>query len=358
MSIYFPSKYPSVNKKSAAQLLRLLCISPEIPDGRSTGSSPWQNVENAHQCIPAFTELKHSFQFIVNQVTNIKLFESTFMANASLYQKNVEKIYGDSTVNVSSLTPHVQCLQNIDEASNIESKFMTVLESATNMIKSETITEAYAFGKQVQAGFKKTTKYNRESLTQLDNTLHQTCLWLQDAGQKTQKARARVTKIMSDMKVQGNTVLKQFESLTDLFKDLHREITEKIKPTVSKVEEYMDKRLSKKALSSQFDALSFTKALADLSDINSNILEILKDYTTNMVLGLEKMKFAFDLLFSLKFPVLKNHRIKKLEFVKAAATINDTIILELVNSIKDHPEVKIRTLLEETYKRLTAPIVI
>ena len=125
---------------------------------------------------------------------------------------------------------------------------------------------------------KEEIKYDVDYLEELDTNVREECDWLRELGEETREDGGRVGREFGNAKDQKEASLRQFNTLTDLFNKLYKEIVDKINPTTSTSKEYINGAAEKTELCQEFETPLFKKAIEDLSDVNKDLVEVLKDY--------------------------------------------------------------------------------
>ena len=320
---------------------------------KDPSKNAWNNVNHISECDPAFKELVERYQWLENPLDWLK---RDFTTSFDKYHKNIEALHENSTFNATSIEPHVKCSELDVETSDIGQLFMTILELAVNITKSETLPEAYNYALQIQPLYKKRITYNNELLEKLDQNVLKTCNWLREYGEDTAKERQKVDRDYGNAKDQKDAAFRQFKSLTDLFNKLYKEVIHKINPAVDMATQYVSGNGTKMALSAKFETPFFTKAEEDLSDINKDLVGVIKDYTEEMTIGFDKMKKAYQGLFKPKLPVVNTYNVHQLALVQSASQVNDTLMQDLINSLESNMEENINTVITETYQRVMKPV--
>ena len=319
---------------------------------KDPSKNSWNNVDDISECRPAFDDLMERYGFFKDILEWMKRSRE----DMDRYQNNLNLIFENSTINISSLESHRKCREHLDEYADIVELFVTILELADNLTKSETLEEAYSYAVQIPPFYKRRIKYETDYFEEFDTNLREACDWLRKSGQEMRVDGGRVGREFGNAKDQKDTALRHFATLTELFNKLYKEIVDKIDPTTSTAKEYMNGSVEKTELCQEFETPVFTKAIEDLSDTNRDLVEILKDYVEEMTIGLGKMKKAYNNLFGLELPVLNSYNIYQLELVQRAAEINDTLLQNVMNNVENNTEDTMNDLVTETYQRLIAPI--
>ena len=315
----------------------------------------WNNVNHFSECDPAFEELVEKYRWLENTLNWLK---EGFPSRFEEYHKNLETLSENSTFNASALESHRKCSEVEEKAMDLHQLFTEIMELAVNITKSETLSEAYTYAVQIPPLYKGSLAYTEEDSEKVDEDVREICAWLREYGREVAKIREKVGRDYGKVKDQKATALRHFESLITLFNKLYKEVVHKINPTINMAKQYTegDGSVTKMALSGEFETPFFTKAIEDLSDINKDIVEVVKDYTEEMTVGLNKMKNIYQNLFTLKLPVINTYNVHQLPLVKGATELSDTLMQNLVNSLETNLEENINSLVTETYQRVTKPI--
>ena len=312
----------------------------------------WNNVNDVSECRPAFDDLVEKYRWFENALEWMK----SSGENIKTYENNLDTIFENTTIDISSIESHRKCKELTDESGNILKLFTIIMELATNLTKSETLEEAYSYAVQIPPFYKRRIKYDADYLEELDTNVREECDWLRELGEETREDGGRVGREFGNAKDQKDAALRQFTTLTELFNKLYKEIVDKIDPTTSTSKEYINGFVEKTALCLEFETPLFKKAIEDLSDINRDLVEVLKDYIEEMTVGLGKMRRAYTGLFKLKLPVMNSYNIHQLQLVQRAAEMNDTLIQDVVNNIENNVEDPMYALEAEIHERLITPI--
>ena len=312
----------------------------------------WNNINDVSECRSAFDDLVEKYKWFEDVLEWMKRSGE----DIKTYHNNLNTIFQNTTIDISAIESHKKCREFSDESNDILELFIIIIELATNLTKSETLEEAYSYAVQIPPFYKRRIKYDVDYLEELDTNVREECDWLRELGEETREDGGKVGRELGSAKDQKEAALRQFNSLTDLFNKLYKEIVDKINPTTSTAKEYINGFLEKTALCQEFETPLFKKAIEDLSDINRDLVEVLKDYIEEMTVGLAKMRRAYTGLFKLKLPVMNSYNIQQLQLVQRAAEMNDTVLQAAVNNIENKMEDAMYDLVAETYQRLITPI--
>ena len=312
----------------------------------------WNNVNDVNECRPAFDDLVEKYRWFEYALDWMK----SSGENIKTYENNLKTVFENTTIDISSIESHRKCKELTDESGNILELFTIIIELATNLTKSETLKEAYSHAVQIPPFYKRRIKYDVDYLEELDTNVREECDWLRELGEETREDGGRVGREFGNAKDQKEAALRQFNTLTDLFNKLYKEIVDKINPTTSTAKDYINGSVEKTALCQEFETPLFKKAIEDLSDINRDLVEVLKDYIEEMTVGLGKMRRAYTGLFKLKLPVMNGYNIHQIQLVQRAAEMNDTLLQAVVSDIENNVEDAMYALVAETYEKLITPI--
>ena len=290
----------------------------------------WNNVNDVSECRPAFDDLVEKYKWFEHPLEWMKRSGE----NIKTYHNNLNTIFENTSIDISSIESHNKCRDFLDESTDILELFTIIMELATNVTKSETLEEAYFYAVQIPPFYKRRIKYDVDYLEELDTNVREECDWLTELGEETREDEGRVGREFGNAKDQKEAARRQFNTLTDLFNKLYKELVDKINPSTSTAKEYISGSVEKTELCQEFETPLFKKAIEDLSDINRDLVEVLKDYVEEMTVGLAKMRRAYTGLFKLKLPVMNSYNIHQLQLVQRAVEMDDTLIQDLVNNIE------------------------
>ena len=299
---------------------------PEFTDpnkDRDPSDNSWNNVNHISECQPAFDDLVDNYHYLESPLRWMKTGNQLSMRK---YRENIKILFENSTVNVSAMESHRKCMEIQDVALQKGDIMIEIVELVVNVTKSESLAEAYAYAVQIPPLYKMTLTYEGDDLQEVETNVRETCAWLRELGEDLHGDSGEVEREFGDAKDQRDLAFRQFQSLSDLYSKLYRDVTVKIKPTVDRAMDYLQGSVKKSDLSQEFQTPFFAKAIEDVSDINKQLVEVIKDYTEEMTIGKNKLEKAYKELFWLDLPVMNSYKIHQLQLVQRAAEINNSVI--------------------------------
>ena len=81
--------------------------------------------------------------------------------NIKTYHNNLNTIFENTTIDISSIESHRKCREFSDESTDILELFTIILELSTNLTKSKTLEEAYSYAVQIPPFYKRRNKIRR-----------------------------------------------------------------------------------------------------------------------------------------------------------------------------------------------------
>ena len=93
-------------------------------------------------------------------------------------------------------------------------------------------------------------------------------------------------------------------------------------------------------------------AVDDLNYLARDLENMINNYIQQMQISLNQVNIIYNHILSSDYPVLNSYTICNLPFVKAAASIDDSEIQDLVQSLKDNANDNLMDLWDISYKRL------
>ena len=315
----------------------------------------WTNVHALDQCNSTFMDLKQiSYELEYILAYNIKEPASDF----NRYRRGVEELYLNTSVNISEILEHVECLDAQDEAMDVVGIYETMAELAVNVTRSDTFAEAYSYAIQIPPLFKVTeVSYAYENLGVIESNVQIKCNWLSKISNKIM-VMAYVDHIFQEaenlVELPSNIRL-LFKSMAPFFNNLNNEIRHNIKIFTGKAQDYLDQKITKSKLSQKFASTHFLMYKENVEDLTDDLQQVIKDYKKEITTGMDKLKDYYKTYLKLDLPVINYNNVYQLNLVKNAAQINDTILQNITNGLENNLEENMAALITETYQRLIQP---
>ena len=318
---------------------------------------PWATINDVSQCSPTFAELVDLMNSIYDDIDNDlrivrrKLIQDQF----AKYRQAVADAFQNTTANLSSIAPHVGCLDLEEELTVMDDLFILITELGANITHAQSFDQAYGYAIQIPPLYKLRKQYDETQFNDIESNAATKCGWLRNYGRETNEAGTKALHGLEKVTDEKESALRQFGSLTKLFNKLHHEVLHKIQPTVQLGYDYVSGKITKVELAEAFVAAHFTKAIQDLADCNADLVDIAKDFTNAILKGRDRLVFVYDELFDLKLPVLNAFTVNLLGLVKQAKVLNDSRIENIVDRLQFDIEENLIELIRETYNRLMNP---
>ena len=310
------------------------------------------------ECSPTFVELVDLMNSIYDDIDDdlrrvrTKLIQDQF----AKYQQVVADVFQNTTLNLSSIAPHVECSETVEELTVMDDLFILITQLGANITHAESFDEAYGYALQIPPLYMLRRKqYDETQFGDIYSNAATKCGWLRNYGRETSEAGKEALEDLEKVTDVKESAVRQFGTLTNLFNKLHHEVLHKIEPVIKLGSEYIDGKITKGELAEAFATAHFTKAIQDLADCNADLADIAKDYTNAMIKGRDLFVSMYNELFDLKLPILNTFTVNQLELVKKAKELNDSRMQEIVDNLQFDIEENLIELVKETFNRLMNP---
>ena len=176
------------------------------------------------------------------------------------YSDFLDYIFPNETFNASSVPLHGECLDLKQQAIEMDN-IIFITDLGWNITLSATYNEAYKYAVQIPPLYRRRKLYNESYIYDVHDEVIAKCNWLKNWGEESketgQKALDNFDKIMDER----DTTVRHFESISRLFNRLHDKVFNKILPTVTLGDYYLEGNVTKLTLSGAFDTLHYVKQL-------------------------------------------------------------------------------------------------
>ena len=267
----------------------------------------WTNVNMLSQCHSAFNELKEKSDLPEFTLIDIQWFLSQY----NNYHLTIEKIFLNTSVNVSEIEEHRGCSHAINEAMEVLDVYQTIAELGVHMTNSDTLIEAFSYAIQIPPIFKMTNLlFTDEHLRAIDNSILRECAWLYDRSRQipvqcSPEEFERLKKLTADI----DPLLKP---MIPLLHGLNDERKHKITIFTGKGQDYLDQKITKSKLSHEFASAHFLIYRENVGDLTRNLEEAIKEYNKEMILRMNMLKDVYKTYFNIGLPVINNYNVYQL----------------------------------------------
>ena len=314
---------------------------------------PWAKISDVSQCSPTFVELVDLMNSIYDDIDNdLRIVRRNLIQDQfEKYRQAIADLFQNTTFNVSSIRPHVECSNLEEELTAMDDLFILITQLGANITHAESFEEAYRYAVQIPPLYKLRKQYDETQFNDIEYNAATKCSWLRNYGRE---AGSKALEGMEKVADETDSAARHLESLLNLFNKLLHEALYKIWETVDHGLHYVSGNITKVELAKAFTAPYFTKAIQDLNGWNLDLEYIRKDYINAMVKGRERLVYVYDKLLDLKPPILNTFIVDQLELVKKVNVLNDSRMDKKVDNLQF--EKNLIELIRETYNRLMDPI--
>ena len=333
-------------------------INQDVEETVDLSDYPWTTIGDVSECSPTFVELVDLMNSPHNDIDNdLRIVREKLIQDQLVkYRQVVTDVFQNTTFNLSSFAPHVDCWEIGEELIVMDDLFILITQLGANITHAKSFDEAIGYAIQIPPLYKLRRKqYDETQFNDIESNAATKCGWLRNYGRETDEAGKEALEGLEKVADEKESAARQFGTLTKLFNKLHHEVLHKIEPIVKLGSDYISGKFTKGELADAFVTAHFTKAIQDLADCNADLVDITKDYTNTMVKGRDLFLFMYDELFDLKLPILNTFTVNQLELVKKAKQLNDSRMQEIVDNLQFDIEGNLIELIKETYNRLMNP---
>ena len=312
-------------------------INQDVEETVDLSDYPWTTIGDVSECSPTFVELVDLMNSPHNDIDkDLRIVREKLIQDQLVkYRQVVTDVFQNTTFNLSSFAPHVECLEIGEELIVMDDLFILITQLGANITHAKSFDEAYGYAVQIPALYKLRRKqYDETEFSEIESNAATKCGWLRNYGRETGEAGKEALEGLEKVADEKESSVRQFGTLTKLFNKLHHEVLHKIEPIVKLGSDYISGKVTKGELAEPFVTAHFTKAIQDLADCNADLVDIAKDYTNSMVKGRDLFVFMYDELFDLKLPILNTFTVNQLELVKKAKQLNDSRMQEIVDTLQ------------------------
>ncbi len=324
---------------------------------------PWTTITETAQCESAFTKFKDFLAKSEDRLqyttdSDLNLFITVIgYKNFETYKENVEKIFTNSSVNLTAIENHVQCLYYENFTAERENLMLKVFSLRADISHTATYADAYKYAKQLVPLYRERQKYDADSFTDMYMKIrYEVCEWIDKDGEATDHEWQLTKREFEKARDQKDLAARKYETLQKQFMSMYTGVVEQLEPVVHLSQLYLENSITKMELAQAFENPMFTQTIDSLRDINVNLMEAVKDYREEMIRGRDKLETGFDAAVNLKLPVLNIYTLQQLDFIQQAKAINDSQIQGLVRAVEEDKKENMVPILTENYKRLIEPI--
>ena len=260
------------------------------------------------------------------------------------YLENVNELFSNTSYNLRSNLNFTQCSRNKDQMIYIEHLYFNFLLIGDNISRVSSYDEAYNYAKQMLTLFTQMQPF-RDEEKELHEKLKKPCDWLRNEYkpnlEKFRKCRD-----------QRNTVLTKFKSISYNFLQLNSSFLDLL-PTLEKTRLYLKNNATKFDLAKSFENRLFRKYIQDFSYHAKELETSIQNYLSEMNTFSDQIKLAYKELFTIRYPIINSHNVYQLKLISGAQSINDNLIMIIVESLKENMETNILKLWDLIFERLT-----
>ena len=314
-------------------------------------------MKDSSECSVAFEDMKSYIDFYGDILLDIKDVKKYALAKEyAAYLQGIDEVFANTSINLTSIQPHVQCMAFYEEYSYLDSLMLNMTILGANISYSKTYHQAYTFAKQLPSLYKQRIQYDETKFTQMYEHVRDTCDWFEDDGLDTldrgQVAMAELQKV----KDERNTAMRHITYINELFELIYSAVTEILNPKVRLAQGYLEGNTTKIKLATEFVEQSFSTTVENLEYINQDLVSLTKTYIETMIQGRDKLQRFYQTIFNLKLPVLNNYNIYQLELIKSATASNNIVFEHMITSIENNLEENVEKLIAEIYNKLMEPM--
>ena len=314
----------------------------------------WSEVTNLSKCNDVFGELRTNLSSLI--VRDLKRMKYKSMElEYQKYYTFVDNIPLTATLNTSVYHGRQKCLSYEDEIIYLDNLLNDIIKLAANISETNSFSEVYKYAMQIVKLFEERRQYSATKILTMYSDVRTFCRNTYYTIKNTLDELDGPLEYFHDIRLHlRNSVIGQYSDIKDNYHLLYVRFFRDIIPTVMKAESYLDKNRSttKNDLAKRFNSHVFLMDVNDLNYLARDLEEMINNYIQQMQISLNQVNIIYRKIFSFDFPVLSSYNIYNLPFVKAAASIDDSEIQHLVQSMKDNVNYNLMELWDMSYHKL------
>ena len=285
----------------------------------------WLKINDTNKCKETFDKLKEETE----EWEEFEFFSPPH-ARYEDYKLQLQELFANSTINVTAVGNYQTCLGNEELCKEIKEVIEQILDQGIQMRNAASFSEAYKHGKDIGPLYFDLSVNKKDQYDTVTNAW-ETCGWyreyLTELREEDEHAHNQFDKMKEDLDI----ALREFRSISGLFRNLFDELKNTIYPTLQYANKYLQGDLRKKDLSDKLQEMTFLRAVERLPDINTEFSYSTKDYKEIMEIAHTKLKLIYEKLFQLRLPIFNPYTVNNLEIVKQAEAIDDAVLKVLTN---------------------------
>ena len=130
------------------------------------------------------------------------------------YRQSVADTFQNTTVNLSSITSHVECSDLEEELTVMDDLFILITQLGANITHAQSFHEAYGYAVQIPPLYKLRKQYDKTQFNDIENNAKTKCGWLRDYGQETKEAGTKALQGLEKVTDEKESAVRQFGTLT------------------------------------------------------------------------------------------------------------------------------------------------
>ena len=310
----------------------------------------WIPVNHRNDCETLFDEFKQGNQDLTD-LNNLD-----YLKGVSNYQENIKAVFINSSLNYTAKMNYRQCNNKIQDAKQLFTPKIVIVELGTNAVTSTNIEEALNDTSKILELFTEFFK-PRTQFEHMAHEVNSICnQWISKFATEDLEEASRIHRDFVDAKDLKETAAQYLGELNRTIGMIYNHFVDNISPVVHTAQEYLEDNATKGNLAEAFNKISFVRSLDAIDGINTDLLSTLQNYDSSLRQSKDKLRKVYQNLLHLTLPILNNYNVYDLEIVKAAAAIDDIEMQDLVRSLESDLENQMPRLVEVVYKRLSQPV--
>ena len=310
----------------------------------------WINTQNKSHCDTEFNALKEELRSFTANPQD----QSFLLPILDKYEKNVVNIYVNGTNNHSSVMEHQQCLQLREDFLDLSNRLHRLFDLNVEVRETDNITEALVHVEQIIEINKKLSSF--PSLQTYYTKITKKCNWLYHYDTTRDDALLATLVAGYEGAIDHlSRAAQQFDAMKEPYNNLRLHVEDTVVPMTELVKAYMDRNVTKKILGKEM-VKAYTPEVREAMMVPIDDLKrLLMAYMTEINLGKSMMEDMYINLARLELSFITKENVDELELVKSTSEINDALLDEIIDTLKDNMVEDLQNLLNEIFVRLTSP---
>ena len=285
------------------------------------------------KCLEVFMKIKRDIQRSYVQIDNELLTEKRY----AKYLRNVERIFGNSSRNLSSYKNFTKCEDHKDQMIYLDNLYYKTVQVGRNLSETLTYEEAYHHSQLLLVLFEELKPF-RYKEKELYEEFKNPCDWLKDLGNEYRIKSHEIMKRYGKLKEVKDTAWLKFDFLRESWWYMEQYIL-KIELSIEIIKKYQHNELTKLKLLDTIQNSHLQKYVQSFT-FHANKFDVsMQDYWSEMKTLKQKIKSILDDILALQLPTFKTNNLQRFEVLKSAPStrwINmkkDTVLRSLWNGI-------------------------